>query len=406
MAPLLRRVNSSTFPRLRRASFQAGSLVSVLLLTGCSVNVGLPKGLQASSSAASPSSRQSEGETLYKEAQAYFQRIEAPNADLAKLQTEVDALEAKYTADKQRYAARGHELEQTFKGLDHAIQQTQVKRRTQAVLDSAVVKRLPQFKAEDAIDLKKVAEAFAATEPSHFVHTLDSGGNPGTDRRRYQPSLKEVRTNRTMVVRGTYPRKHDGYVALTAIAGRTRGGPTLETLYGQTPGDLPAGVPGLVWNVIADHLVILVTADGGRYTAYTTSLGMGVPENPVLGEPKHVPFMWEDMEEFGKAGVIPARLVEQLEDARKKGEECAAKVLAAHEPKYQEIHGSNALPSVRQNRINQLNEKVEQEYVGKCAAHLKAFETAWYTAIEQRLAERKALLQAVEPRVTAAAARK
>ncbi|MBI5534374.1 MAG: hypothetical protein HY898_16745 [Deltaproteobacteria bacterium] len=271
----------------------------------------------------------------------------------------------------------------------------------------SVRKKFPQFTAEDASNLAKVAEVMDKADPSMFVRYVQRDPNG------WLPRVVWVPSNISGIGYGGGSRESsltwdkDKATGLAKFGGVLKGYSAynsqgnhifLQSMKGYPP-NLATNTPGIVWEVDSTS-VVFVTLDGGRYTVDISSsaLEKGAPIEMGAGPQtqwppalQHALTGIEEISALAKAGAVPQKVVEELSAQDDEWNACAQKVWKGAKPEFDKLHVTDMHYGTREGKVGQAVEKWEEKVRKDCKAAIDKQEKSLLAFIEQRNKERIAI---------------
>lgn len=245
-----------------------------------------------------------------------------------------------------------------------------------AMLEAAVVKRLPGMTREDAMNPRKVAEALEKTPASGYVAALMAESFV------YQ-SYRPVKVKHPKETR--LGRQYPGGKKPTTRAFVFYNQRVLFVRY--TDDKLPRteeAIPGLVWDVDEDGRVIFVSTSGGRYLSRVDHmLPASEVSGPLASGIVNGMLLHEDVEVLSERKVLKASYGRDMTASKAAYGKCADKLWKAKESAFNRLDAANILHAARQARKADLAYKVEQSVDRKCKAHLRKYSKAWDGAMRE-----------------------
>lgn len=284
-----------------------------------------------------------------------------------------------------------------------------------AKLEAVSVVETLGMSPEDSTNLAKVAEAIAKAAPGQFVRTCADdelraalryapgpdvwGGTDQGDASFYgwpcDEAWKPGDADQTGLRR--YGGKLAGYAHPDNNQLRQH---ELEGFHTT----LPAGVPGLVWEVRGETAVIFVTLDGGRYYGSLEYEGRALLE-PGLGDPATWPaplhrslVRADTIDALTKAGSIPAGLAERLSGLEQSWRDLAAATWKQAEAQVQEVLASEDSYSAKEGRLVTLERACQATIEREGGKVLAQLEDELVRFIAARDAERLKLFEQAKRR--------
>lgn len=314
--------------------------------------------------------------------------------------------EAKHAADAVAEARKATSenpflQEEWFKGVDGAVyDHLAVLQKKKAALDNqaardalvanGVVKKLPVFSRDDAVDPRKVAEAFSQM-PVEALVALPLGTSLEDDH--YTP-VEKGHPPKSNLAKG-YPNDREPETPAFVFYDQ-------RTIFVRYKKDeiprLTAAVPGLVWDVADDGQVVFVSASGGRYLTRINHVvrladaGGKLARGVVNGMLIH-----DDVVALSQRGILDARYGKDMTAAKKGYGDCAEKVWKANEAAFDKIETADILHETRRNRRMTLDGKVRASIDGKCKAYERKYTKAWDQAMAAYTKLRTAVVEASAP---------
>lgn len=280
----------------------------------------------------------------------------------------------------------------------------------------SVMKKVAGMKSEDASNLAKVKEAFAAADASMFVRTADDE----TQRKAFSyapgPDIYGGAEHGSPLFYAypvDDPWKKDG-AGLQRFGGLVKGFSEYESQGNHLKqfeldgfhAPIAAKTPGVVWEVRSETTAIFVTLDGGRYhvsidndaTPIVTGLA---PEAEWPAPLQRSLVRLETLQALAEAGSIPKKTAEEVAALDAEWNKSTQAVWAKAKPEVDEVVTSESSYSAKDGRINQIALAYEAKIEKECGGIRKKYEQALVSFIEARDKDRLALYETAKARVKA-----
>ena len=258
----------------------------------------------------------------------------------------------------------------------------------------SIVVKLPELKAEDASDLKKVELAFAKADAGSFmkyVETNKEGWTPHIDvapqnvsgpafgRQQWKTDDVELAKHKKLAAYGAVIMGYSDVGQGNHIVAEAK----------DHRAPLASGTPGLIW-AVDDNSVTFVSFDGGRYVIDIASdrdkgsrLVAALGPESAWPKPVQDPFVdYTDIGRLAKVGGAPQATVDELSKIDEQWNACAQK---AWKPAAAKIEISKFKPE----DAKALSVKTQSS----CRQYLDQFETTLVTFVDKRKADRAALFE-------------
>lgn len=316
------------------------------------------------------------------------------------------------TSGSVTYVNKGDELPMTFDKATAALGAATVagppkkavasyQAASDALSARSVVKKFPEFKADDSTDLTKVAAAFAKADAASFARYVkaENGSNaymqvapsnvsgPGFGRQNWKTDEAELAKHKKLAAYGAVIHGYsDAQSQGNHIIAESKDHPMLAS-----------NTPGLIW-AVDDYRITFVSFDGGRYEVdLPQSDNKGTePFVDGLGAeaswPKPVQNAFLDYTEVGrlsKIGQAPKELQASLEKADDDWNICAQGVWKAANAKIE-------VQKFKPEDAKALSVKTQST----CRKHLDAFENTLVAFLDKRKAERAAIFDKAKARAS------
>lgn len=255
-----------------------------------------------------------------------------------------------------------------------------------AIRANAVVKTAPEFTRDDAMNPRKVAEAFAKMPAAARV-ALQLGESRVFHR--YTPVSRSHPV--TSNLEKSYPGDREPATAAFVFYNQ-------KTIFVRYKKDelpkLTAPVPGLVWDVLDDKQVIFVSVSGGRYvTRIDHLIPAAEVTEPLAADIVHGMLIHDDVVELSRLGVLDARYGRDMAAAKEAYGACADKVWKAKQAAFDKIETADILNATRVARRMTLDGQVRAKIDGKCAAPQRKYSAAWDQAMAEYTTLRSEVLR-------------
>jgi len=291
-------------------------------------------------------------------------------------------------------------LDSVYQHAESGVRDGEWKGKVSGIADLAVTKRLPDYKAEDVLDLAKVEAAFLAAKADELVYLkaydytwdgLVSESMPTSQHAKDAlDRAKESEVRSAEIWRVVEPYSGEG-------SRRDFG--------------LEAYVPALVWSADGDKIITVdvhgqvhrTTVVASGYHQRTKEIaferGLAPADKFQATTAKNTHLSTGDLAALEQAGQIKAGTVVALQGIAAKLDKCSAAVWDRAEGQFKALDAANITMATRENRREQLYDKLRAQAIGSCGGQIKAFAATYGSIAKARLASRAKLAKKLRAHV-------
>lgn len=273
----------------------------------------------------------------------------------------------------------------------------------EGIVSRAIVTHFEGLTKEDAVDPRKVEEVLGKITAEHLVHlrpgaaAVYAPGMYDSNGRQCQEPSQVGRTEALTLFGATL--MHD-FTHTSDAHRRPRTTPAITCNDAKAQRDLGPSDPAILWAPLDGDRALLVGLDGGRYVGWIESLIPGAPEAsqwPATA-PNTVLYP-DDVDNAAKQGKFPKERLKAVQAARKKYEECYAKVAPKFKKQLDTIAARGGTWSHRDSQMRPVGVAWDKATREKCGKLYQAFVQPVQKFMQEERARREKLYQETTARL-------